>query len=256
LPAFGSRRVQDISRRDIIALLDSIVDDRKPITANRTLATLSKMFSWCVERSIIEVSPCIGVKRPAPEVSRERVLGDEELRLIWQAAERLGYPFGTFAQLLILTGQRRNEVGWMCWSEITNTLWTIPSARTKNGRTHEVPLSRAAQALLAKTPRIAGGDYVLTTTGTMPIKGFGVPKRKIDELAPIAVRWTFHDLRRTLASGMARLGVNLPVIEKVLNHTGGSFAGVAGIYQRHDFAGEKRGALELWAQHVLTLVGE
>jgi integrase len=253
LPALGSRRVQDINRRDIIALLDGIIDEGKLITANRTLATLSKMFSWCVERSIIEVSPAIGVKRPAPEISRDRVLGDEELGLIWQAAERLAYPFGTFAQLLILTGQRRNEVGWMRWSEITGSVWTIPGARTKNSRVHEVPLSAAVQSLLAKTPRIRGSDHVLTTTGTMPIKGFGVPKRQIDELAPIAVRWTFHDLRRSLASGLARLGQPVHVIEAVLNHRSGTISGVAAIYNRHAYLEEKRAALEQWAQHVLAL---
>ena len=250
LPAWGNRRIQDISRRDIIALLDSLVDRGTPIIANRTLAVLSKMFSWCVERSIIEISPCTGVKRPATETSRERVLGDDELGIVWRAADQLGYPLGTFVKLLVLLGQRRNEVAGMCWNEITGTLWTIPGHKTKNGRAHEVPLSTAVQALLAETPRIAGSEYVLTTTATAPIASFGLAKRRIDQLALIGSHWTFHDLRRTLASGLARLGQPVHVIEAVLNHRSGTISGVAAIYNRHQYLGEKRAALEMWAQHV------
>jgi integrase len=143
----------------------------------------------------------------------------------------------------------------MCWSEIRGTVWTIPGNRTKNGRAHEVPLSAAAQSLLAQTPRIAGGDYVLTTNGTAPITGFGLAKRQLDEIAPIIPRWTFHDLRRTLASGLARLGQPVHVIEAILNHRSGTISGVAAIYNRHQYLEEKRAALEEWAQHVLTLAG-
>jgi integrase len=255
LPRWGDWRIQDITRRDIIALLDIIVDEGKPTTANRTLATLSKLFAWAVERSIIEVSPCIGVKRPALEISRDRVLADDELATVWKAAERLGYPFGTFVQLLVFLGQRRNEIAGMRWSEINGLLWTLPASRTKNKRLHEVPLSAAAQTLLAKMPRISGSDFVLTTSGKKPIRDFGFAKRRIDELAPIAPPWTFHDLRRTMASGMARLGQPVHVIEAVLNHRSGTISGVAAIYNRHAYLEEKRAALEMWAQHVLTLAG-
>jgi integrase len=252
LPALGSRRVQDISRRDIIALLDGIVDDGKPVTANRTLATLSKLFAWAVERSIIEVSPCVGVKRPAVETSRERVLSDQELAVIWQAADRLGYPVGAFLRLLILTGQRRSEVAGIRRCEINGALWTIPAERSKNGRAHEVPLPATAQALLAEAPRIVGNDHVFTGRGKAPFSAFTAAKAEIYELAPIA-GWTFHDLRRTLASGMARLGQPVHVIEAVLNHRSGTISGVAAIYNRHQYLEEKRAALEEWGKHVLAL---
>jgi integrase len=259
LPTFGNRRIQEITRRDIVALLDSIVDDGKAVTANRTLSVLSKMFGWCVERSILETSPCMGVKRPAVEISRDRVLSDDELALVWQAADRLGYPFGTFAQLLVLLGQRRSETAGMRWSEITGTVWTIPGERTKNGWTHEVPLSAFAQALLAKTPRIANSDFVLTLDGIAPISGFATIKRQIDAQMLAVTRgsdnpaWRFHDLRRSLASGLARLGQPIHIIEAVLNHRSGVISGVAAIYNRHQYLDEKRAALEQWARHLKQL---
>jgi integrase len=250
VPAIGNRRIQAVTRRDIIELLDGIMDSGKPVTANRTLAVANRLFNWAVERSIIEVSPCIGVKRPAVEQSRDRVLTDDELALIWRAADRLEHPGGVFVKLLVLTGQRRTEVAGMRWSEIDGPLWTLPASRTKNARVHEVPLPAAAQVLLAGTPRIVGSDFVLTVSGALPFSGFAPAKERLDELAPISPRWVFHDLRRTLASGLARLGQPVHVIEAVLNHRSGTISGVAAIYNRHAYLEEKRAALELWAQHV------
>jgi integrase len=256
VPAIGNRRIQAVTRRDIVELLDGILDAGKPVTANRALAVANKLFNWAVERSIIETSPCIGVKRPAVEQSRDRVLSDDELAIVWQAAELLEHPAGAFVKLLALLGQRRNEIAGMRWSEITGPLWTLPAQRTKNKRVHEVPLPQAAQAILASIPRIAGSDFVLTVSGAVPFAGFAPAKERLDELAPIAERWTFHDLRRTLASGMARLGRPIHVIEAVLNHKSGTVSGITAVYQRHTFSDEKRAALEVWAQHVLTLAGQ
>jgi integrase len=152
-------------------------------------------------------------------------------------------------QLLILTGQRRSEVADMMWSEIDGQTWTLPRERTKNDRRHDVPLSHQAMATIERLPRI-GDRYLFTLSGTKPYKGF----RGKDQLRTGISAWTLHDLRRTAASGMAKLGVSLVVIEKVLNHVSGSLAGIVGVYQRHEYAQEQRAALQLWADHVEGLI--
>jgi integrase len=260
LPRWGKRPITSITRPDVVALLDALVDRDAPVIANRVLAAIRKMFNWAIERGTLTASPCDRVKKPAPEVKRDRTHTDAELKLIWQATDSLGYPFQPLVQLLILTGQRREEIAGMRWSELdpTLTLWTLPRERAKNHVEHHVPIVPWARAILADLPRIEGSDLVFTTTGRTPVSGFSKAKRLLDaaitELNGGAIPpWVMHDFRRTMASGMARLGVALPVVEKLLNHVSGSFAGVAGIYQRHDFADEKRQALELWAQHLLTL---
>jgi integrase len=257
LPRWGRRPIAAITRADVIALLDSIVDRGSPIMANRTLAVVRKLFSWCVERGTLEHSPCERVKAPARENERDRTPSDAELARIWRAANELGYPFGSVIQLLILLGQRREEIAGMRWSELDNelALWTLPKERVKNRTAHVVPLPPAAREILRTIPRFSGSDFVFTTTGTKPVSGFSKAKQCLDAaISPPLPAWTLHDLRRSAASGMARLGVSLPVVEKVLNHVSGAFRGVAGIYQRHDFAQEKREALETWANHVLALV--
>ena len=251
LPKWKGRRLDSLHRRDVIALLGGIAAER-PISANSTLAVLRKMFNWSVEQVLLENSPCFQVKAPRPKVSRDRVLTDDELRAVWQAAERLEAPFGPYLQMLTLTLQRRNEVSGMRWSELDlkAKTWTLPENRTKNKQEHIVPLPNAAMAILETLPR--GTDLVFTTTGRAPIAGFGKCKRRLDALiaeesgSPIA-SWRFHDLRRTGASKMPRFGVDLPTVEKLLNHTSGSFGGVVGTYQRHSFLDEKRDALERWA---------
>jgi integrase len=180
---------------------------------------------------------------------------DDELSRVWAAARELGWPFGPFVHLLTLTGQRRDEVAGMRWSELNleKRLWTLPRGRVKNDKGHEVPLSAQAIMVIKTVPKKAGEDLLFSTTGKSPISGFSKTKATIDEKSGVT-EWTFHDLRRTLASGMARLGIALPVIEKVLNHTSGSFRGIVGIYQRHEFADEKRHALDAWAAHVMRIV--
>jgi integrase len=252
--SWRGRAIGSITRADVRDMLDKIVDDA-PIVANRAHSITRKLFNWAVEQEIVAASPLAGTKPPAAESSRDRVLNDDELRRVWQAAGKTGFPFGPLVQLLILTGQRRGEVANMEWAEldIGNCLWTLPRERTKNDRRHEVPLSAQAIAVIRAVPRI-GDRFVFTLNGTAPINGFGKDKDRLDALLPGMPAWVIHDLRRTVASGMARLGINLPVIEKVLNHVSGSFAGIVGVYQRHDFADEKRKALDLWASHVAELV--
>jgi integrase len=266
LPVWKGRAVQSITRRDVIDLLDRVVDRGAAVAANRVLAVVRRLFSWTVERGILELSPSAGVKAPTAERSRDRVLNDDELRRVWRATDVDGWPFGPLVQLLILTGQRRDEVANMRWSELDleKRLWTLPKERSKNDTAHEVPLSDAVLSVIGRLKKIAGKPgFLFTTTGEAPVSGFSRAKNRLDALVLSGLHgeatgptphWTLHDLRRTAASGMARLGINLPVIEKILNHTSGSFAGIVGVYQRHSFADEKRAALETWGRFVEHLV--
>jgi integrase len=261
VPRWGKRPITSIVKRDVVALLDDIVDRGSLVMANRMLSTLRRLFNWAIDRGLIETSPCDRIKPPASEIKRDRAHGDAELALIWRATETLNPPFGAFIRLLILTGQRCGEVAGMRWSELDPGLqmWTLPAARVKNRVQHQIPLAPEVRDILAGLPRIDGCDLVFTTNGRTSIGGFARIKAALDKAvtslnggSPIP-KWVVHDFRRSAASGMARLGVQLPVVEKILNHVSGSFAGVAGIYQRHDFAGEKRTALEIWGRHVLAL---
>lgn len=259
LPLWRTRRVQEIIKRDVVELMDAIVDRGAPVSANRTLAVIRRMFGWLVERGVLITNPCTDVKAPTAEKSRDRVLSDEELRAILRACDNLNKPFGALIKLLALTAQRRDEVGQMEWREVDfeARIWTIPKERAKNGIAHDVPLSGLAASELAGISRIAGNrGLVFTTTGETPVSGFSKAKKRLDAAVPDASPWVLHDLRRTAASGMARLGINLPVIEKILNHTSGSFGGVAGIYQRYHFADEKRAALDAWAQHINVIISD
>jgi integrase len=251
------RRLTQITRGDIHAVLDSIVERGSPIQANRALAMFRTMCRWAIERGLIDANPCTGIRAPAAETARDRILSDDELKAVWRASEALDQPYREFVQLVILSGQRRSEVAEMRWSEIDldARLWTLPKERAKNGCQHEIPLSDSAVEILRGLPRIAESDFVFTISGRRPICGFSPVKRRLDALLPPDMPpWVFHDLRRTVASGMARLGINLPVIEKLLNHTSGSFAGIVGIYQRHSFADEKRAAMGVWANFVSAVV--
>ena len=250
------RRLSQITRADIHDLLDGIVARGSPVTSNRTLAWLRRMCSWAIERGLIIANPFAGIKPPAAERARDRVLSDDELKAVWEAADALEPVYAGFIKLLILTGQRLREVSEMEWKEIdlNAKLWTLPAARAKNSIEHSIPLSDQAVDILRSLPRIAGSEFVFTINGRNPIRGTHSVKRQIDTLVPYIPPWVLHDIRRTVASGMARLGVNLPVIEKLLNHVSGSFAGIVGVYQRHSFADEKRAAMTAWARHVEGLV--
>jgi integrase len=169
----------------------------------------------------------------------------------------LGYPFGTLVKLLILTLQRRDEVARMEWDELDFEagLWILPPERVKNNERHEVPLSSPVLDILRTVPRIKGCPYMLSTDGVAPSSNYAKGKARLDALLPPGLPpWRLHDLRRTGATGMAKLGIALPTIEKILNHSSGSFAGIVGVYQRHSFAAEKRAALDAWGRFVTGLV--
>lgn len=250
-----------ITRGDIHALLDEIVDRGSPIAANRSLGAIRPLFRWAVERDIIKTSPCEGVRPPSAPKERDRVLSDAEVRLVWQAAQRLGYPFGPIVQLLVLLGQRRDEVGGMTWAELDLEagLWTLPPGRVKNAKEHVVPLPGLAREIIASLPRIDGeAGFVFTHNGKTAVVGFSKAKERLDGMIAEAVlatpSWVLHDLRRTAATGMAGLGVAPQVVEAVLNHRSGTIKGVAKVYNRYDHAAEKIAALEAWAEYVARLV--
>jgi integrase len=275
VPVFAGKTIKQIGRGDISGLMDKLAT--APATRRNTFAVLRRMFKWAVNRGDLEVSPIRDMEPPPAPPSRDRVLTDTELAYVWAASIAAGYPFGPFLRMLILTGQRREEVAGLEWSELDRdrALWTLPANRAKNGVTHDVPLSAATVDLLdevaarvAQTPdrsKWPRKGFVLTTTGEKPVRGYSAAKSRLDKLTAEVVRkvegdeaaaiapWRFHDLRRTVATGFQRLGVRFEVTEAVLNHVSGSRSGVAGVYQRHHWSDEKRAALDAWAAHVSSL---
>jgi integrase len=275
VPVFAGKTIKQVGRGDISGLMDKLAS--APATRRNTFAVLRRMFKWAVNRGDLEVSPIRDMEPPPAPPSRDRVLTDTELTYVWAASMAAGYPVGHFLRMLILTGQRREEVAGLEWSELDRdkALWTLPASRAKNGVVHDVPLSASAVELLdevalpkarasehAKWPR---KGFVFTTTGEKPVRGYSAAKTRLDKLTAGIVRdieedeaaaippWRFHDLRRTVATGFQRLGVRFEVTEAVLNHKSGSRSGIAGVYQRHHWSDEKRAALEAWAVHVSSI---
>lgn len=253
---YGAVDIRDITRQDIIRLLDNMMARKTPIQANRVLAGIAKFLKWCAERGYIETSPAIYIAKPAKENPRDRVLSDDELNKIWSQTKKMGYPFGNILQILILTGQRKSEVAEMRWSELDlkSKVWVIPKERSKNGNSHSVPLTQPVIDILESVPRFLHSEFVFTTTGRSPVSGFGKTKKRLDTVTGIS-DWIIHDLRRTAASGMARLKVPPHVVEKVLNHISGTFSSVTGVYNRYGYEDEKRQALSVWSEHLIIQQG-
>jgi integrase len=261
---WGDRPIDTITKRDVIELVEGVRQVSGTESARQTLIYVRRLFGWAVGRDLVPQNPCLAVAVAdllPPKVSRDRVLSDEELRLVLRATgdDGIGYPIGPFARFLLLTAARRGEVADATWSELTlpSTSWLLPPARVKNASEHLIPLSPAAVSLLGSLPRYNSGEYLFSTTfGDRPISGFSKLKQRLDRRIaelndgqPLAA-WTWHDLRRSVASGMARLGIAPHVIEAVLNHRSGIIRGVARIYNRHDFRAEKATALATWAAYL------
>ena len=260
------RRLSTITPPQIHDLLDEITDRGAPIAANRVLAQLKVLGGWAVERGIIEKNLFEGIKPPANEKdrARERVLDDAEIKLVWNAADVIGWPFGPVVKLLLLTGARRDEVAQMERTEVDldGAIWKLPASRSKNRREHAIPLSDTALEVLRSLPRIERSGFVFTTNARTAVSGFSKAKPALDRAmaelvgersAPIPC-WVLHDLRRTMATNLQRLGVRLEVTEAVLNHVSGSRAGIVGVYQNHDYAAEKRQGLDAWARRLEAIV--
>lgn len=265
-PHWRGRDFKTIKRRDVLDLLDTLIDAGLTTQANRVLAHTRKLFNWALEREIIDASPVAGVKPPEKEKQRDRVLDDDELRTLWGAFNGMGYPFGPMFKLLLLTGQRRSEVAEMRWRDIDldKAVWTLPATSTKAGRAHEVPLSPQAVEILRLLPRFTGkdaGDFVFSTqNGKTPVSGYSKAKLRCaadlnkrlakDGKEPMA-DWRLHDLRRTAATNIAKLGFPVDVVGKVLNHAP---RGVTSVYDRHSYMPQKKAALDAWAKRLDAVV--
>lgn len=270
-PRWGKRSLLSLKRADMVKLMDDYAD--RPGRKKYVHSLLRKMFNWAVDREDIEISPLAGMKAPKAVASRRRVLGQEELVCLWKACDQVGWPWGPYVRLLILTMQRRQEVAEMDWSEIdlVAKTWTLPTERAKNGEAHIVPLANLAiDQLKAMQPKVSG--LVFTTTGKTAVSGFSKAKRTLDtEMIAIMkerqrtgtggvtvvsiAEWRLHDIRRTGATNLQALGIPIEVTEAVINHISGTRAGVAGIYNRYKYEPEKRAALDAWDQRLQEHVG-
>lgn len=267
LPAqWSDRQLDEIGRAECKELLERIEAESGAIQANRVMQTLRALYNWVIREGRCERNPAAKLRSAIREVSRDRVLSDAELAAVWMAASELGEPFGPYVRLLVLCGQRRTETATARWRDIDlgSAVWEIPAAQNKQGRVHRVPLSTQAVELLRSISRFTddpGASVFSTTMGAKPVSGLSKVKTRLDKLiseaaakgraVPVA-DWVFHDLRRTVASGMARLGVPPHVCEKVLGHEE-EIRGIAKVYNRFDYGDEKRRALEAWAEHVMVI---
>jgi integrase len=249
LPTLGDRALESITRADIRDLIDGIEGKVAP---NQALAILRTVLRFGVARDWLEASPAEALRKPHEERPRDRFLTMDEVARVWHSADLLGYPFGGFVRLLLLTGQRRSEVAQLRWGDLNlqDRTWTIASEDNKSRRAHLVPLSPAAAELLKTLPAL--GDFVFTTDGETPISGFAKAKQRLDTFlgakGPALDRWTFHDLRRTVSTNMQRLGIGESIIGRVLNHAP---QGVTQrVYALYAFEAEKRSALGLWATEI------
>ena len=269
---FHARGVGSIDRRAIAIRLTEIAEANGRIAANRVRASLSAYFTWLTREGLVEANPVVNTNRAPENGARERVLDDSEIREIWQASGDDHY--GAIIRLLTLTGARRDEIASLCWSEIDfdKAQITLPPERVKNKRVFELPLSPPALEILQAQPRrmLLDGSFrnLIFGHGERGFSGWSKSKRLLDQrilearkvttkgsprVKPM-VDWRLHDIRRSVATKMADLGVQPHVIEAVLNHISGHKAGVAGIYNRSTYEREKRVALEMWAEHVLAIV--
>ena len=249
-PSWRDRTLASIKRSEVRDLIQGLEGDVLP---NRVLATIKTVFGYAISQDWIETSPADRIEKPNAEPARDRFLSMDEVARVWNATGLLGYPDGPWARLLLLTGQRRSEVAGMRWADIDldNATWTLSAGDTKAKRAHLVPLAPAAVEIIKAMPEI--GDYVFSTSANSPIRGFARSKKQIDQWLEskrlaLSEPWRFHDLRRTAATHMVRLGIPELVVSRVLNHR---VQGVTGqVYALHSYAPEKRQALEVWASEV------
>jgi integrase len=272
LKALHGKPAALIKRGEIVAAVDK-VHARAPFAARALFDDIRPIFAWAADRAAIDANTIAGMKGPQSAEARDRVLSNEEVRAFWQAATEQNWPFSSVFKVLLLTGQRREEVAGMRWREVDLDAgqWTIAKERCKNGKAHAVDLHPEAVRLLgplgeAAAPRLMkntmeGEDLVYSTTGTTPVSGFSKVKARIDArmqeiLGDKFQPWRIHDLRRTAASGMAALGFQPHVIERVLNHVSGAQGGLVSVYQRHEYRDERKRAIVAWGDHVMQLVSE
>jgi integrase len=218
---------------------------------------LSSFFGWLAHpRSgrILKTNPCAGLAPEADAEPRDRVLRPEEIAKFWHACDKVSVPFGAVFRLLLLTGQRLNEVAGMRWDELNGAMWELPGSRTKNKKPHKVPLSPLAMKIINSVPRLEGCPFVFSTTGSTPISGWSKVKRDLDKAMGHPREWVLHDLRHTAATHMDEMRIQPVVIELILNHISGVRRGIAGRYNKGERMEERREALNRWSTHISELV--
>jgi len=266
-PAIGHLKANKVAQRDILRVLDLVQAGGATVRANRVLTNLKRLFSWAQERGYVEASPAVAVRPPVKESSRDRVLDEHEITAFLDACRTMGEPFGLIFHLLMMTGQRRDEVAGARWDEIdlSSGTWVLSAERTKNGRLHEVTLPKQAIQIVNALPQtcelLFPARFSQSKSNTVRrVSGFTKAKQRVDGLMLNSLResrpdaelmpWRLHDLRRTAATGLARLGTPIHITEGILNHVSGSTGGIVAVYQRHDYSDEKRDALQRWADYL------
>lgn len=262
LPFLGGKKVAEITRRDVVLLVDK-VRDRAPVAANRMQGALVRLFNFAAERGVIDFSPLVGLRKKS-EAPRQRVLSVEEMKLFWAMTEAESQTMNTFTstklalRLVLLTGQRPGEVAGMTWDEIDGDTWNIPAARRKGRTAQIVPLSNLALEIINEARLISGqSKYVFQSpqgNADRPMERLSLSRAVSRHLQECGFQevWTPHDLRRTVRTGLAELGVDDMVAEQVLGH---KIPGIMGVYNQHSYASEKRAALGKWERHIKRIVG-
>lgn len=254
----GTKALTAITRANAREWVEVVGSESGPGAAEEMLRRVKRVFNWAIEVEITELNPFDRVKLPSQyrPKARERTLTKKEIKAVWDAAKGMGYPFGPVYQLLMLTGQRREEISGMrrAWLSEDNVL-EIPSESYKTKRVQVVPLPKAAQDIIKALPEVdeeeETGDFMFSTrNGTLPINGFSKAKARLDKLSGVS-NWVVHDMRRTVRTNMPRLGIDKGVARKVIGHTDG---GVDAVYDRYDYFDEKKAALETWAEYVMKVV--
>jgi integrase len=250
----ANRLLGELKRKDFVNLRDKI-SSRSESTCRAVFAHLRPLMTWALDRDLIGENPLKGIKPPSPPASRDRILDDAELQQVWGATELLPHPMGAIYRLLILLGQRREEVAEMAWSELNvdRAAWIIPAGRAKNKHEHVVDLSPRALAIISAVPRHLANDRVFPYG-----VDFWEAKKRLDAhiagaLGKSLPAWRTHDLRRTFATGLAGMGYPPHVVERCINHRSGAAGGMVAVYQRHEYRTERKAAFAAWASHVEAL---
>jgi integrase len=246
--------VDSVTRKDVASALVRMQRQHTPIVMGLARTALSSFFVWCLQMGLCEANPVLGTPQPERVKSRERVLSDEELAAIWNAA--INQDYARIIRLLILTGCRRQECGGMTWGELdfARGVWVIPSDRTKNHRNHTLPLLPMMLDIIETVPHRAGRAHLFGDRAKVGFGDWGRSKTALDRLCPLEKPWVIHDIRRSVATGMINRGVTPFVVEAVLNHFSGHRAGIAGVYNKSSYEREIRSALVLWHDHMRTLI--
>lgn len=250
VPALGEVKPEDVKRGEVRALVDRLAE-RAPVMANRVFEVTRRLYTWAIGKDLVETSPCVGLSKPSTETQRDRVLTEDEIRAVWTAFDAEPGLITDAFRLMLVTAQRRGEVLSMRWQDVDGAWWTIPAEIAKNGRSHRVPLSPQALAILERLRKEPVGTWVFPSPTTdRPIEN---PQKAAERLrARCKVPdLRLHDLRRTAASLMTGMGIARLTVKKILNH---AERDVTAVYDRHSYDPEKRTALEAWGRRLETIV--